>query len=345
MGVLLCVIVYNFPLPLFHFFTCNLKWTVIRYYARDKRRLTELAEPEPGCWINLTPPFGPDELEDFARTFSFDSVFLTDSLDLDERARYERDEDVRFILINTPVLNKELLEEGANEAIYMTVPVGIILTIEHVITISAIQTPVIETFLDNKVRNFDPTDEKRFVLQILEQNVYRYLSSLKKLNLRRNRMERELMNSSRNRELKQLLSIEKSLVYFVNSLSANELLKMKMKRTDFLHINGDEELVDFFEDIIIDNSQALSMANVYTNILNGTMDAYSSIISNNLNEVIHRLTVITVVLMVPTLISSFFGMNIANGLPDKPWMFWTTILGTVLFTLGIYWFMQKRRII
>ena len=227
----------------------------------------------------------------------------------------------------------------------MTVPVGIILTIEHVITISAIQTPVIETFLDNKVRNFDPTDEKRFVLQILEQNVYRYLSSLKKLNLRRNRMERELMNSSRNRELKQLLSIEKSLVYFVNSLSANELLKMKMKRTDFLHINGDEELVDFFEDIIIDNSQALSMANVYTNILNGTMDAYSSIISNNLNEVIHRLTVITVVLMVPTLISSFFGMNIASGLPDKPWMFWTTILGTVLFTLGVYWFMQRRRII
>lgn len=158
-------------------------------------------------------------------------------------------------------------------------------------------------------------------------------------------MERELMNSSRNRELKQLLSIEKSLVYFVNSLSANELLKMKMKRTDFLHINGDEELVDFFEDIIIDNSQALSMANVYTNILNGTMDAYSSIISNNLNEVIHRLTVITVVLMVPTLISSFFGMNIASGLPDKPWMFWTTILGTVLFTLGVYWFMQRRRII
>jgi magnesium transporter len=317
---------------------------VIRYYTRDKRRLIELTEPEPGCWINLTPPFGPDELEEFARAYSFDSVFLTDSLDLDERARYERDEDIRFILINTPVLNKEMQEEGANEAIYITVPVGIILTIEHVITISAIQAPVLESFLDSKVRNFDPVDEKRFVLQILEQNVYRYLSSLKKLNLRRNRIERELMHSSRNRELKQLLSIEKSLVYFLNSLSANELLKMKMKRTDFLHINGDEELVDFFEDIIIDNSQALSMAHVYTNILNGTMDAYSSIISNNLNAVIHRLTVITVVLMVPTLISSFFGMNIANGLPDQPWMFWTTIAGTVLFTVGVYWIMQRRRI-
>ena len=316
---------------------------MIRYYAREKRRLIELQEPEPGCWINLTPPFGPDELEDFARQFGFDPVFLTDSLDLDERARYERDEDIRFILINTPVLNPELEEEGNNEAIYITVPIGMILTIEHVITVSAIETPVLEYFIENKVRNFDPTDEKRFILQILEQNVYRYLSSLKKLNLRRNRIERELMNSSRNRELKQLLSIEKSLVYFVNSLNANELLKMKVKRTDFLHINGDEDLTDLFEDIIIDNSQALSMANVYTNILNGTMDAYSSIISNNLHEVIHRLTIVTVILMVPTLISSFFGMNIANGLPDTPVAFWSTVAFTAVLTGGLYWFMRKRR--
>jgi magnesium transporter len=303
-----------------------------------------LSEPEPGCWVHIAPPFAPDELDQVARQFSVDRVFLTDSLDPDERARYERDEDVRFILINTPVLNREAIEDSNNnESVYITVPVGIILTIEHTITISAVETPVIEMFVENKVRNFDPTDERRFVLQILEQNVYRFLSSLKKLNLRRNRIERELMHSSRNRELKQLLSIEKSLVYFVNALNANELLKMKMKRTDFLHINGDEDLTELFEDIIIDNSQALSMANVYTNILNGTMDAYSSIISNNLNEVIHRLTIITVVLMVPTLISSFFGMNIANGIPDQPWAFWSTILATAGLTAGLYWYMQKRR--
>ncbi len=323
---------------------------MIRYYAREKRRLVELAEAEPGCWVNLTPPFAPDELEDFARRFEFDPVFLTDSLDLDERARYERDEDIRFILINTPVLNPENSEnEGvfgvSNEAIYITVPIGIILTIEHVITISAFETAVLDMFLENKVRNFNPADEKRFVLQVLEQNVYRYLSCLKKLNLQRNRIEKELMHSSRNAELKQLLSIEKSLVYFVNALNANELLKMKMKRTDFLHINGDEDLTDLFEDIIIDNSQALSMSNVYTNILNGTMDAYSSIISNNLNQVIHRLTVLTVVLMVPTLISSFYGMNIPNGMPEHPWAFYATILGTGLFTGFLYWYMQRRRII
>ncbi len=316
---------------------------MIRYYTREKRKLVELTEPDPGCWVHLTPPFGPDELEDFARRLEFDLVFLTDSLDLDERARYERDEDVRFILINTPVKNTNAQEE--NEAYFITVPIGIILTIEHVVTISALETPVLDKFLENNVRNFNPADEKNFVLQILEQNVYHFLSCLKTLNLRRNRIEKDLMHSSRNSDLKQLLAIEKSLVYFVNSLNANELLKMKMKRTDFLHINGDEEMTELFEDIIIDNSQALSMSNVYTNILNGTMDAYSSIISNNLNQVIHRLTIITVVLMVPTLISSFFGMNIPNGIPEKPMAFYLTILLTGIVTGGLYWVMQRRRML
>lgn len=314
-----------------------------RYYTREKRRLVELTEPDPGCWVHLAPPFAPDELDEFARRFDFDPAFLTDSLDLDERARYERDGDVRFVLINTPVKNKNASTE--NEAYFITVPIGILLTIEHVVTISAFETPVLEKFLENNIRDFNPADEKRFVLQLLEQNVYHFLSCLKTLNLRRNRIEKELMNSSRNAELRQLLSIEKSLVYFVNSLSANELLKMKMKRTDFLHINGDEDLSDLFEDIIIDNSQALSMANVYTNILNGTMDAYSSIISNNLNQVIHRLTIITVVLMVPTLISSFFGMNIPNGIPEHPWAFYTMIILAGLVTGGLYWVMQRRKML
>lgn len=314
-----------------------------RYYTREKRRLVELTEPDPGCWVHLAPPFAPDELDEFARRFDFDPAFLTDSLDLDERSRYERDGDVRFVLINTPVKNKNAAAE--NEAYFITVPIGILLTIEHVVTISAFETPVLEKFLENNVRDFNPADEKRFVLQLLEQNVYHFLSCLKTLNLRRNRIEKELMNSSRNAELRQLLSIEKSLVYFVNSLSANELLKMKMKRTDFLHINGDEDLTDLFEDIIIDNSQALSMANVYTNILNGTMDAYSSIISNNLNQVIHRLTIITVVLMVPTLISSFLGMNIPNGIPEHPWAFYLTIGVAGVITGGLYWIMQRRKML
>jgi magnesium transporter len=315
---------------------------VIRYYAREKRRLKELEQSEPGCWINLSPPFAPDELEEFAKVHEIWEDFLTDSLDIDERARYERDGDTRFVLINTPVLNQV---DSDSEAVYTTVPIGIMMTVDHVITISALESPVLKMFTDNRLRNFDPINEKHFVLQIMEQNVMRYLSCLKKLNLKRNLIEKELMNSSRNTDLQQLLSIEKSLVYFINSLNGNELLKMKMKRSDFLQINGDEDLTDLFEEIIIDNSQALSMANVYANILNGTMDAYSSIISNNLNQVIHRLTVITVVLMVPTLVSSFFGMNIPNGIPEKPILFYAVVLGTVLITSFFAWLLYKRKVI
>ncbi len=288
-----------------------IKWTLpamIRYYAKVNGRLTELQEAEASCWINISPPFSREEIEDFSEKFLIPSDFLTDPLDIDERPRYERDEDVRLVIVATPMLNNGIDKE--NQSIYLTAPIGIIITLDHVVTISAYDNPVLEQFLNERVKNFDPKDEQRFVLQILEQNVNRFLSSLKKINHKRNVIENELYESSRNMEIKQLLGIEKSLVYFVNALNANELLKMKMKRTDFLHIKDHEDLVDLLEDLIIDNSQALEMAKVYTDILGGTMDAYASIISSNLNIVMKRLTTITIVLMIPTLVASFFGMNV-----------------------------------
>jgi magnesium transporter len=244
-------------------------------------------------------------------------------------------------VVNTPILN-EIEEE--NDAIYITVPIGIILTPDQFITITAYENPVLQLFLDGKVRGFNPNDESAFVLQIMEQNVYRFLTCLKKLNLKRNLIEKELYDSSRNKELKQLLSIEKSLVYFVNSLSANELLKMKMKRTDFLKIRDDEDKSDLFEDIIIDNSQALEMANIYTNILNGTMDAYGSIISNNLNITIRRLTLITIILMVPTLVASFYGMNIPLPLEGKPYALPIIVAVSISLSLLVTWYFQRKRL-
>lgn len=304
--------------------------------------MRELADAELHCWVNISPPFSQEELEEFAIRFDVPLDFLTDSLDIDERSRYEREEDVRLIVVNTPTLNKI---DSENEAIFLTVPIGIVLTPDHVITITAYENPVLQLFLDQKVKNFNPGDDQLFVLQIMEQNVYRFLNCLKKLNLKRNLIEKELYNSSRNKELRQLLSIEKSLVYFVNSLSANELLKMKMKRSDFLGIRDDEEKTDLFEDIIIDNSQALEMANIHTNILNGTMEAYASIISNNLNVVIQRLTLITIILMVPTLVASYYGMNV-NGLPmdDSPYAFYYIIIISLLVSLLLAWFFRRKRL-
>lgn len=314
---------------------------MIRYYAKEEGKLKELEEPEVSCWVNISPPFSHEELEEVAMQFDVPLDFLTDSLDIDERSRYEREDDVRLIVVNTPILNEA---EEENDAIYITVPIGIIITIEHVITITSYENPVLQLFLDDKVKNFTPADDSSFVLQIMEQNVYRFLTCLKKLNLKRNLIEQELYDSSRNKELKQLLSIEKSLVYFVNTLSANELLKMKMKRTDFLHIRDDEDKSDLFEDIIIDNSQALEMANVYTNILNGTMDAYGSIISNNLNITIRRLTLITIILMVPTLVASFYGMNVPLPLEDKGYAIYIIMALSVGVSLLVAWYFQRKRL-
>ncbi len=313
---------------------------MIQYHSKQGGEIVELDDMQPGCWINIVPPFSQEELEELSQHFDMPLDFLTDPLDIDERSRYEREDDVRLIVVNTPVLNE--MENGV-ESLYITVPIGIILTPEHLITITAFENPVLQLFLDGKIRYFDPADEQLFVLQILEHNVYRFLTCLKKLNLKRNTIEKELLDSSRNSELLQLLSIEKSLTYFINSLNANELLKMKMKRSDFLHIRDDEDKTDLFEDIIIDNSQALEMANVYTNILNGTMDAYGSIISNNLNLTIRRLTLITIILMVPTLLASFYGMNVPLPLMDKSYTIILIIILSVLLSLGVTWYFRHKR--
>ena len=315
---------------------------MIRYYAKVNGRLTELQTPEVSCWINITPPFSREDLEDFSEKYLIPSDFLTDPLDIDERPRYERDEDVRLIIAATPLLNNSIDKD--NQSIYLTVPIGIILTIEHIITISAYDNPVIEQFLNERVKNFDPKDEAKFILQILEQNVNRFLNSLKKINHKRNVIENELYESSRNIEIKQLLGIEKSLVYFVNALNANELLMMKMKRTDFLHIKQDEDLIDLLEDLVIDNSQALQMAKVYTDILGGTMDAYASIISNNLNIVMKRLTTITIVLMIPTLVASFFGMNVRIPYfdTDHSGAFWIILVVSLTLSLITVFAFRRR---
>ena len=282
---------------------------MIQYFTFQNKEVLKVEGLEEAKWVHLCPPFEEQEFELYAKAFNIPVDFITDSLDIDERSRYEIEDDAKLILINTSIINQTLKE---TEAIYVTVPIGIVVTGNIILTITPEENPVIDKFINNKLKNFNVIDRSHFVLHIFEQNVFWFLECLKKLNLKRNLIEQELYNSSRNEELRQLLKIEKSLVYFVNSLSANELLMMKMKRTDFLKLRGIEPHEDLFEDIIIDNGQALEMSNVYTNILSGTMEAYASIVSNNLNTFIHRLTIITIILMVPTLVASFYGMNLQH---------------------------------
>ncbi len=313
---------------------------MITYLKKTPAGITELDKREEQAWIHVTPPFSADELQQLSTELDVPLDFITDSLDMDERSRYEVEDGARLILINTPVINER---DNENEALYVTVPLGIIITEDHVLTVTTSDNPVIKLFLEQKVKSFDPENVSKFVLQLFQQNVLRFLLCLKKLNLQRNIIEQELYDSSRNHELKELLRIEKSLVYFVNSLSSNELLKMKIKRIDFLKINQDEDLVDLFEDLIIDNSQALEMANVYTNILGGTMEAFASLVSNNLTMVMQRLTLITIVLMVPTLVASFYGMNVVLPFDDHKYSFVGLLSFSLVISLVVVWFFRRNK--
>ncbi len=314
---------------------------MVRYYTQEGRRVVEVETLAQAHWIDVKAPYDTEEITKLSEALEVPVDFITDSFDIDERSRYEREDNAKLILVNSPLLNEDAVE---NEAIYFTLPIGIILTDHHIVTVSAKDNPILQKFRASGVKNMDILDRKWFVLQIFEQNVFSFLECLKRLNLKRNLIEQELYNSSRSKELKQLLRIEKSLVYFVNSLSANELLKMKIKRTNFMDITNFEEHSDLFEDIIIDNSQALEMSNVYTNILGGTMEAYAAIVSNNMNVFIHRLTIITIILMVPTLVASFYGMNLSHiPFTDHKYAFYYILLFSLVLGFFLIWFFRRNK--
>lgn len=316
---------------------------MIQYFKKKGRELVEMQRLTRGCWVNIAPPFSFEELEDIAESLSVPIDYLTDSLDIDERSRFEVEDDVKLIVLNTPVINTN---EDESAPLYITVPIGIVLTPSHVVTISSYDNPVLERFCQNKVRGFSPEDKSMFVLQIFEQNVLRFLSCLKDLNVRRDAIEQELYHSSRNRELLKLLSIEKSFVYFVTALSSNALLQVKLQRVDLLGIKEDEAKSDLLDDIITDINQAQGMANIYSNILSGTMDSFASIVSNNQNQFIQRLTLITIILMVPTLVASFFGMNVRVPFDDdSSWPFYAIIAASLLFAGMMVWIFRRNRLL
>ncbi|HRI01180.1 MAG TPA: magnesium transporter CorA family protein [Saprospiraceae bacterium] len=317
---------------------------MIRYYLGSAQSLREVKTLFEASWIHVSSPFEPGELEQFANQLGIEIDFLSDPLDPEERARYEKYDEARSIILHTPVINDA---EKENDPIFITVPLGIVLCQNKIVTICAEESPVMSKFLEGRIKRVNTMDERVFILQIFEQNVLLFLEYLKKLNLKRGLIEQELYHSSRSQELKSLLRIEKSLVYFVNSLSANELLKIKMKRTDFLGTKDHVDYDELFEDIIVDSNQAREVAQLYTNILNGTMEAYASIISNNLNIFINRLTVITILLMVPTLIASFFGMNVPMPLNmgNSSASFYLIILFTAGTGLLLAWILKRKKIL
>lgn len=314
---------------------------MIRIYKKIEDKLTLIDEVEKNCWINIVPPFNMERLESFSKQMGIPFSYILDCIDQYERSRYEQQENSKLIVINTPILNEGFDLE--DEATYITIPVGIILIPDYIVTVSSVNNPMIEWFERNIHHNLDITNRKQFVLKIFERNIYYFLYYLREINKRISQIEKELSYSSRNHELNKLLHLQKALIYFVNDLRADEMVLMKIHRIDFLETKDDAHAENLFQDIMIDNSQALEMANVYSNILGNMMGAFGSIISNNLGHVVNRLTAVTIALMVPTLIAGIYGMNLDLPFQHHKHSFTIVVCISILCTIGFVAFFRRKR--
>ncbi len=310
---------------------------MIQYFKIVDQQTIAIDKPIAGSWVNILPPLKQEEFNELSNTLNIPIDFLKDSLDIDERSRYETDGDVKLIVIKTPTENNSFNE---SDAYYITIPICIILTNGQIVTVNSFENEAIKKFL-NSFQNRHPDKKNMMVLKIFEKVTTNFQEYLKEINQRRNALEQKLYDSNRNEELLQLMRIQKSLVYFVTALRSNELLMMKMARTDFLGLTANEK--DFLDDLIIETSQALETANTYTNILSSTLDAFASIISNNQNEVLKRLTTLTIFLSIPVLIASIYGMNVPLPFQHSHYAFWIPV--TICFLiLGFALYNYIRRI-
>lgn len=311
---------------------------MIHYFKNINQKTVEIDRPEDGAWVNVSPPLKQEEFSELAKGLQIPIDFLTDSLDIDERSRFEEDDEVKLIVIKTPTENNSFNE---SDAYYITIPICIILTNHQIVTVNSFDNPAIKKFL-NTFQNRQSDKRNMMVLKIFEKIVQNFMDHLKEINQRRNIYEQKLYDASRNEHLLQLMRIQKSLVYFLTALRSNELLMIKLQRTNFLNLNEEEK--EFLEDLIVDNSQGLEMANIYSNILASTLDAFAGIIANNQNEVLKRLSVITIVLTLPVLVASIYGMNVPIPYQDSKLAFYMPVGLSLVISLFIGWFFLKKKI-
>ena len=311
---------------------------MIQYFNIVDHRTVATDKPGSGTWVNVLPPLKQEEFSELSEALEIPLDFLKDSLDIDERSRYETEDDVKLIVIKTPTENNSFNE---SDAFYITIPICILLTKNQIVTVNSFENEAIKKFL-NSFQNRHPDKRNMMVLKIFEKIIGTYQNHLKEINLRRNALEQKLYAANRNEELFQLMRIQKSLVYFVTALRSNELLLMKLARTDFLKLSDDEK--DFLDDLVVETSQALETANTYTTILISTLDTFASIISNNQNVVLKRLTTITLFLSIPVLIASIYGMNVPLPFQHSPYAFWVPIsISLVILAIVAFKFINRKK--
>ncbi len=312
---------------------------MIKIYNTDLKtnETKEIDEFKKGSWINLVSP-SPEEIKKVCNAINIEPDFIHYSLDPEEKARIDIEDEDSTVLF---IVDVPATEKNNDSLIYTTIPLGmIVVRDDFFITVCSRKNKVIENFEKKQVKNFATYKKSRFILQLLYMNSSFFLNYLKQINKEIEITESKLKDSLRNEELLKMLSLEKSLVYFTTSLRSNELVMEKTMRGKVIKLYEEDE--DLLEDAIIENKQAIEMGKIYSDILSGTMDAYASLISNNLNVVMKFLASITLVISVPTMISSFWGMNLNLPLMNNNLGFFIIITIAVILTLLITWWLKKK---
>lgn len=280
---------------------------MINFYKTENNQIVSIANFADGCWISAISPT-ENEISYLVNDLKLDPDFVRSSLDEEESSRIENEDNQTLVIVDMPTMTNE----DNNTVHYTTMPIGIIITESNVITISTAPNPVIDDIAKGVVKNVHTQLKTRFLLTLLFRGATRYLMYLKQIDRISSHLESKLHKSMKNQELIELLGLEKSLVYFSTSLKSNEVTLEKILRGRVIKMYDEDQ--DLLEDVLIEVKQAIEMANIYSSILSGTMDAFASIISNNLNIVMKVLTSITILMAIPTMVFSFYGMNIENGL-------------------------------
>lgn len=311
---------------------------MIRIFKTIDGKMHQMEEACEGCWVALTDPTAT-EIFEICNRYQIEVDDLRAPLDEEERSRIEVEDNYTLILVDTPII-----EERGDKDWFGTIPLSIIVTKEMIFTVCLEDISVLGKFMDGRVRNFYTYMKTRFILQILYNNASMFLHYLRIIDKKSEEVEEKLHASTRNQELIELLELEKSLVYFTTSLRSNEVVLEKLLKVD--SIKQYPEDTDLLEDVIIENKQAIEMANIYSGILSSMMGTFASVISNNLNVVMKVLSVITIVMSIPTIIFSAYGMNLnPSGMPfsSTQWGFLIIILLSVAVSIVAAVILSKKR--
>jgi magnesium transporter len=306
---------------------------MLTIYKTTEHGLEKLDTMANGAWIKAVDPT-PEEMQQLV-TWGIDADYINYSLDLDEMPRMERDEDFTFILVRIP--HRQL----DSDIPYTTIPLGIMIRGNIIITICRYDKEMFRVLANGKYRLLKTGKRYRFALYIFLETATRYLTHLREINRMTESIEDQLQKSTRNREVLELLKYQKSLTYFATALRSNEVMFERVQRTQIF--NYYEEDQDLLEDVLTENQQAIQMTSINTEILSSMMDAFASIISNNLNSVMKALAALTIILNLPTIVANFYGMNV-NVLPGAlhPFAFWNLIGIAVALTAVVTFIFYKR---